>query len=50
MFNFCQILNRSFKNCQKTFKMLQKWQNFAKSGHTVVEAQVQYLMKLRTFI
>ena len=31
---FCQILNSYSRNGQKFFKILPKWQNFAKSGHT----------------
>ena len=29
-----QMLSRHSKNWPKTFKILPKWQNFAKSGHT----------------
>ena len=31
----CQILNIRSKELSKTFKILPKWRNFAKSGHTV---------------
>ena len=34
--NFCQILNKPYKNYPKTFKMLQKWRQMAKSGRTGV--------------
>ena len=32
--NICQIVNKAFKSCPTTFKMLPNWQKFAKSGHT----------------
>ena len=36
---FCQIANKAFKSCPNTFKILAKWRNLAKSGHTVVVDQ-----------
>ena len=33
---FSQILNSYSRNGQKLFKILPKWQNFAKSGHTAI--------------
>ena len=35
--NFCQILNMPSKCCPKTLKILPKWQNFAKCGHTAAD-------------
>ena len=34
LLQFCQILNSYSRNGQKPFKVLPKWRNFAKSGHT----------------
>ena len=32
--NVCQMLKNYTKNCPKTYKIMSKWQNFDKSGHT----------------
>ena len=52
---FCQILNSYSRNGQKLFKILPKWQNFAKSGHTtclrplpcMFEAIINWLQQAR---
>ena len=33
---FCLLLIKTSKKLPKAFKILQKWQNFAKSDHTAV--------------
>ena len=43
---FCQILNSCSRNGQKLFKVLSKWRNFAKSGHTALDLLLEKEMTL----
>ena len=36
-----QILNKPSKDCQRVLKILAKWLNFAKSGHTAEEFYIK---------
>ena len=38
------------KNCPKTFKLLPKWRNFAKSGHTECDLTDNIILSIQRII